>query len=381
MSLNKLKSWIDIKYIEDKRGLAYNPCTSALKIIVDKSKTVKKDIEWYSMYRDSLLSNSNPDFVKRVLKPYLLCPSKELAYNQSPEIVDWCINILTDYELECKRRGLDNFIQDNNKMEFLKALNINQFATEPLVEYIMSHQDSQLVSNRLIDIQSIVKTYSIHYGTLTGLKDKTRRYIISCLSNQTIDINSVTKISDECVVDIILQNIPKIDFSGDICYNTNSRLTQILSKNIDRLCMHKLCCNPSDFALILISQNLHKVSYQSWVYAMNFNDNPQIVQVLSPLNYKITDTCLGYHRLLQRCGRFDPVNFRWDQCTDLKLIEENLPYIRDKSTLPWDILSSNPDIFENVENVEKEVYDIALHYHRCIQILNTKSMFVFPNKW
>jgi hypothetical protein len=36
MSIDKLKSWIDIKYIEDKRGLAYNPRTAALKIIFDK---------------------------------------------------------------------------------------------------------------------------------------------------------------------------------------------------------------------------------------------------------------------------------------------------------------------------------------------------------
>ena len=365
-----LKSWIDKKYIEDQEGLCNNPCITALKIVFDKCKDVDYDIEWYMRYR-SLSLNSNPDFVKHVLIPLILHVNGEssfLASNTSPEIIKYCLTrIIPTYE------NIDFKYFSEEKVDFVNNLNSNTGAIEYLIEYLISNENS-----KLIKLEKIVKSYGARNGTFERLSEKTQHYIISKLEDQTLDINCVAHIPDNCIVDIILKNISKIDFNGNICHNTNIRLQDILLKNIEKLDMSKFYTNSSDGAVDFIAENLNKISFKDWMNILNFNKNPKVVEILKSLNYSAPNKFF-YYRLLRRCGTFDPTTFDWENCYDLNLIEKNLEYIPDKSILPWYIICTYPEIFEVSNHKVKDHYDITHHYQQSLEILQTKSMF--RNRW
>lgn len=354
----KLKSWIDPKYII-KNSLASNPCSGALKIIFDDCETAVYDLIWYTRY-ESITSNNNCEFVEILLqemKYYNISKFKfeSLACNSSLEVINFCINnILPDYENEVNFR-------DQSKI-FLRNLCENRFAAQSLLDYVIDNSNSKLVISGEINVERILILYGNKYKSFSKLSSRVIEFIKNKILEDSVKINNISNVRDDFIVDIIIKNIDKIDFSGSIGYNENPRLEELLNSNIERVDMYKLCLNNSNFAVELIRKNLSKVGYFEWMTAMNFNNNPMIVEVLKPLNYNITDRCLLYHRILQRCDKVEEFidKFKWENCTDIKFIEENLDRIKDKSILPWYFISTLPEIFEEVKG---EKYDMLSHYN------------------
>ena len=358
-----LKTWIDEKFIKSQKGLAANPCIKAIEMVLDPD-LVKDDYQWFNTYEDILFLNTNPYFLETVLKKIWVGNRKYKRYifakNISPEMVKLCV----EYYDTCMkntnpfgcRSPKDAPYDSQDFMEwndFCKNLSSNPSASIMLLDYL-SKNDGDLTGSRdgfthtdWLNIHRIIKncnnlTFDDHPEIIDYIKNK--------IVDKTLDINEVAGMSDDLIVDIILDNIDSINFTGNIGYNTNNRLKDVLEKNIDQLDIYKCIENSSDFFYKITEQKIER--FQGVVY-WNF--------------VKKSDRWIRHIKKY-----YDQVG--WEKCCDIKLLEENLDKITDLSALQWNIISHSSDIFEKYDS-ENCGIDILTHYETFIGKLPKKFSF------
>lgn len=317
---SQLKPWIDPKYIIKQVTLASNPHKESIKMVLDSDS----ELDWM----DVILTNTNPEMVEVLKRLWYAKPHYKrniFANNTSFDIIQLCL----DYYHSMSQHPLPPYDSRSFQewRDFCRNLSSNKGAPLLLLKYLSTPRSVPLPSGSFTDIEWLNIKRVVGNCRSLGGDPILNEFVANKVVDSTLDINDVTGISDDIIVDLILSRPPhEIDFwGGFICLNTNPRVNNILLQNIDKLNIYKCLQNESPFMTEIIDKLLNLGIEISWEYLPN---------------------CQKY--LDHQIQRYNKIG--WEKCSNIKLLEQNLDKITDFGGLPWNWIAPNPDIFKEIES-------------------------------
>ena len=330
----ELKKWIKPDFIKNQNGLLGNGAAAAVYLALD-SNLIDNLRDWRSSREDSLLVNPTPIVVETILKKiwrenYGLYKLDVFACNTSPEVVKWCIkyfeSVMGDTSpFSRKNLGYDS-LEFRKWVDFCRNLCRNTSASIFLLDFLKNQEKSEISGvkkdRQFIDIHTVVR--SLGEGRQLEKNPELAEYLRKKVLDGTLDIDEVAPISDDLIVDLILDRIKCIKFEGRISKNTNDRLKPYLLENRFVLNIYYCISSEKDFMEDIVRERLEKGEIVRWERVGGGEYNHRFYKYM--------------------CDYYD--NIGWVNCKNLLLLDKNIDKVKDLPSLNWYYLSYDSNIFD-----------------------------------
>lgn len=341
-----LKKWINLEFIEGKKGLLSNSRVESLYIALSGKPIDLQD--WKQSYEDTLILNSNPVVVETILKKiwnsFYNYKREIFACNTSPEVVKWCVEYFYSVINNDSNYSPKNLSYDSEGflkwVDFCRNLSRNPTATNFMIEFLQTQDKLDLPTdkNQFINIHTVFASCK---GGFLNMKPENVDFVKKKILDGTVNINEVVNISDLSITNLVLQMIGEVNFTGKIIKNTNDILIPHLLENRGLLDIYFCITDKREIVRDIALERLGKGEPVKWERIWEENIDPRFNGYIST-----------YYSAIG-----------WEKCKIVSILEKNIEKISDLKRLDWNIISYNPSIFEVVpedkcEDVDNNLYSL-----------------------